>query len=376
MQETLKNIPPSHRLKILHIPTSGLNAGGISRFIIDTTSKFDPDGLIESHVLSPFPLKQINTQTIQDANLKLTIIPGRSKNPIAYFGKLLSFLKSEIFDVIHVHGSSALLSLELLAAKLAGIEVRIAHSHNIKCDHPKLHAALLPIFQRLSTHRLACSPSAGQWLFNQEDFTVLYNGIDLEAFQFSLADRQSIRKQLQLEDDYFLLGHIGHFNQQKNHTFLINLFYQVSLNQPKSRLLLIGTGPLEKTIQDKIKELNLVDKVFFLGNVSNPQSYLSAMDYFILPSLFEGFSIVLAEAQANGLPALASDTTPPTVGVTSRIQFLSLNQGPNKWSESLHLPSPQERTLSDDEQASLSVFDIHHIAKSLYDYYLTITSPK
>lgn len=359
-------------LKLLHIPTSGVNEGGITRFILRSLEALNQPQNMEIWVLSPFEIKPSLKERFQAAGFQIKVLEGRKRNPLVYLAKLLAWLKQEKFDQIHVHGSSALMSLELVSARLAGIPIRIAHSHNITCDHQRSHRILNPIFQTAYTQALACSQAAGEWLFKEKDFQVVYNGLDLSQFAFSQAKRAQLRQELGLAPEAILLGHVGHFNQQKNHRFLLQLFKEVLARKPQARLLLIGSGPLELEMRQLAQELEIHDKIFFKGNQSNVQDWYSAMDVFVLPSLYEGFSIVLAEAQANGLYCLTSNQTPKTVAVTPRVHFLSLKEGVADWVFELEKLPQARLPLEGAERAALTVFDQETIAEELQALYLRL----
>lgn len=359
-------------MKILHIPTSGVNAGGITKFIIDTMTDITFLKDVDCYVLSPIIVDKPLKDFFDSSYLHLVVMEGRRENPVIYFLKLLSYLKRNKFDIIHVHGSSSIMSIELLAAKLAGIKVRIAHSHNITCEHMQMHKILLPMFSRLYTHAVSCSEAAGEWLFCHGDFTVIYNGIDLKKFSFSMENKDDIRSRLRLRKDDFVLGCVGHFNRQKNHDFLIDIFQKIEQIDKRARLLLIGSGSLESKIKEKVHNYNLEEKVFFIGNVSDVHRWLSAMDVFVLPSLFEGFSIVLAEAQTNALVSFTSTGTPKTVALTSKINYLSLNKGADIWANEILNCRENNRRLSKEDRDNLNLVDISRVSRKMYSYYMDI----
>lgn len=367
---------PETRLKILHIPTSGVNAGGITTFITNTMEDDSFAKDVDCYVLSPIAVEASFKEAFAHSRLHLVEMEGRRKNPIAYFLKLLAYMKRQRFDLVHVHGSSAIMSVELLAAKLAGVGARIAHSHNITCEHRRLHKALLPVFAGLYTHGAACSEAAGEWLFGRRDFRVIYNGIDLRKFRFSKENRVEIRSRLGLGEENFVLGCVGHFNRQKNHDFLLDLFQKITQAEEGARLLLIGSGSLEGEIKEKVRRLHLEEKVLFPGHVRDVHRWLSAMDAFVLPSLFEGFSIVLAEAQANALVSFTSTNTPRTVALTSNINYLPLERGPAIWAEEVLRHRNEERRLREEDLDRLSLLDIRKAARNMREYYLEILKNK
>lgn len=229
----------------------------------------------------------------------------------------------------------------LLIARLLGIKVRIAHSHETeKGRKPTFVRKCYERFMRWmikknATHWLSCSDTAGKYVFGSSiPYHVLYNGIDLKRFQFNEVSRERTRKLLGMEDSFIILN-IGRFAEQKNHPFIISVFREYLEKNNDARLVLIGTGPDRSYIEDKCKELGLYDKITILSNIQNTEDYYCAADVFILPSLYEGMGIVNIEAQATGLPVIMSDKVPTEVCVTDIIQVLPINGTEHLWVEAL-----------------------------------------
>ncbi|WP_449462947.1 glycosyltransferase family 1 protein [Streptococcus suis] len=356
-------------MKILHIPTSGVNEGGITRFILRTMGKILQNENVSVHILSPVPVSDKLKGEIKASGMTLHVLPCRKRQPWRYYSLLLSYLRAEQFSLIHVHGSSALMAIELRAAKKAGIPVRIAHSHNITCNHTILNRLLKSSLYKNYNHALACSPDAGQWLFDGASFDVLFNGMDLQRFTYNNINRIELRKKLNIPKEAVILGHIGHFNKQKNHTFLLQVFKEFLVRVPQARLILIGSGKLEDDIRKQASAQEIIENIHFLGNLSDIERYYSVMDVFVLPSLFEGFSMVLAESQINGLPALTSTVTPSTVGVTSKVHYLALEEGPVIWANKILSLMKEDHTLSDEEKDAVRIFSQERISSQLWRMY-------
>lgn len=357
-------------MRVLHIPTSGVNAGGITKFILDSARELESDSDVEIRVLSPHPVEDVYERQLESLGVPLKVMPGRERNPVSYMARLVSYLREQKFDLVHVHGSSALMAVELVAARIVGVPARFAHSHNITCDHRVLHRLLTPVFQHSYTHALACSEPAGEWLFERRPFDVIYNAVDLERFTFSAKDRLDLRGEHGIAEDALVIGHIGHFNRQKNHEFLIRVFAQIRAKEPQAILILVGSGPTMTAVRQQIDELNLGDSVIFTRNITDVQRWMSAMDVFVLPSRFEGFSIVLAETQANALSAITSTGTPTTVAKTQKVQYLPLEEGPEAWAQAVLRARVHTRQLSAGERDGLQVFDTKKIAAQLRHYYV------
>ncbi len=245
------------------------------------------------------------------------------KKPLLYCVKLYKILKQEKYDIVHVHGSSSLLFLQLLTAKLAGVKVRIAHSRNTETDHKKINALFRPIFNYLYTDAFSCGYEAGEWLFGKKkDFTIIPNGKDSKVFGYNKQKRNEYREKYQLGNK-IVLGHVGNFNYQKNHEFLIDVFYKLHEKNNSYYLILAGNGELENNIKKKVQKLGLEESVLFLSQIPVEQvaELLNAMDIMLFPSRFEGFPNVLIEWQMNGLPCVISDKITKDVKITDLVYF-------------------------------------------------------
>lgn len=244
---------------------------------------------------------------------------------------------------MHSH-ENALSIFPLRAAKKAGIKVRIAHSHSTTNQKEKKKNALKQILRPFSkiyaTDYMACSELAGRWLFGDKTFDqgkvyILNNAIDLSKFKYNEEVRKNKRKELEIDDDTFVIGHIGRFVQQKNHTFLIDVFNEVQKKKANAKLILVGQGPLKDEIENKVKNLNLENKVVFLGQREDVDELYQAFDCFVLPSLYEGLGMVLIEAQASGLPCIASTEIPDIARVTEKLKFVRLDENIDYWKNSI-----------------------------------------
>ena len=249
----------------------------------------------------------------------------RAKNPFYYMKSLTRLLREQQYDVVHVHGNSALMLVDLLPAKWAGVPVRIAHSHNTDCTNKLLHHLLEPVFRKTYNHGFACGEEAGKWLYGIGKFLVVRNGIDLQKFRFLPEVRMECRRKIGAGKRR-VIGHVGHFTEQKNHRFLIDLFAELQKENPEILLLLLGDGMLMDEMVERAKENNVMEHVIFCGNVQDIPNYLMAMDLFVLPSIYEGMPLSLIEAQASGLPCIASDRISPEARLTDLMGFLPLEE--------------------------------------------------
>ena len=279
------------------------------------------------------------------------------------------------YDVIHVNtGVVKFQAVVLLTSMLCGVPKRIAHSRN---SIPFTATGTLSRFKRsvlektvcfAATKMVACSQEAARALFGERQAKkalVILNRIDTEKLAFSSEKRDQLRRELAL-DGNLVIGHVGAFNKQKNHRFLLEVFLEVVCRNSHARLLLVGSGRLEEEIHLLIKQYSLEQKVIFTGCTDKVSEYLCAMDVFVLPSLYEGMPLSAIEAQTSGLPCVVSDRVPPEVLLTENISILPLDGGVALWADKLLAIEP----MSDAKRANawMTIRDAGYDMKDLGQY--------
>lgn len=273
------------------------------------------------------------TEFIERNNVKINQLPSKKFFPV-YMVAVFSLIKREKYDAVYIHGNSAMMLLEALPAKLAGCQRIITHCHNTRARFPLIHYMFKPILNKIADKKIACSFYAAEWAYGHEKAEIIVNGIEIEDYQFNKSIRNKIRNEMKL-NDCFVIGHVGRFSTQKNHSFLLEIFCQIYSHNEKSRLLLIGDGELLPEIREKVKKLNLDNAVVFLGKRQDVSDYLNAMDVMVLPSFHEGLCIVAVEAQANGMPLVTADTLSPESYVADNVYSVSLQSDIARWEEAV-----------------------------------------
>ena len=266
----------------------------------------------------------------------------------AYFRAMDGFFREHPeYTVVHSH-IDAMSFLPLLAARRAGIPIRIAHSHSTGIDldykYPlkQMYRLLLPT---VATHRVACCDAAGAFLFGKQLFQVIPNGIRADAFCFTPEGRQKLRREWNLEDK-LVVGHVGRLSYAKNQEFLLRVFQKV-LGKTDSVLLLVGTGEREAFLKNLAKRLGVGDSVRFLGSRADVAALYSAMDVFVMPSRFEGLPLAAVEAQMAGLPCILSEGIPRQAAYSRGCTFLPLTAGAAVWSEAILAGGGQRFPVTD-----------------------------
>lgn len=283
------------------------------------------------------------------------------------------FAEHPEYQIVHGHsrGSGPIYMDE---ARRAG-RIVIAHCHNN--SHGKgIKGAIRYLWQlplrRLGDYNFACSHDSGVSQFGKHaDFTVIRNGIPASKFAWDPEERKIVRDLLKYTDQDLVVGNVARFEQQKNHLFLVKIFHELHLLEPRAKLLLIGSGTLEQAIRDLIRQLGMEEHVLFAGNHSDVHRYYQAMDLFILPSLFEGLGIVNIEAQASGLPCFTSDkVVAPECKVTELLRFIPLEASPAEWARIILEAVPSDFRREDHSAAIRAAgFDIEDTAVFLCEFY-------
>lgn len=304
-------------------------------------------------------------------------ISGRKKNFIKYKKELNELYKKNNYDIIHFH----VMSFEAFerirwAIKYTNAKI-IVHSHNAGFgSNAKIHTRLLHylgkiILKNKSFYKVSCGNDAGKWLYREGEFTVLNNGIDYEKYKFNVNNRNKIRNKLNIKHDEVVIGHTGRLELQKNHSFLVEVFYEYYKKNNKCKLILVGDGSLKEKIENKVSNLKISNNVIFIGFTKNVNEYYSAFDIFCLPSLFEGLSISLVEAQVNGLKCFCSTNIDQTSDITGNTYFLSLKKSPKEWAEEII-----NRNIKRDDDILKDInkdYFIENSVKKLEKYYINIS---
>lgn len=260
----------------------------------------------------------------------------------------------------------------LEAAKKAGIEKRIAHSH---LSRPVLDYKIF--FRKYGKHilhkcgatgYLACGEDAGKYLFDDAPFLVLPNAVDTNLFAYDQQMRDKKRQELGIQNK-LVLGNVARFHIVKNQTFLVDIFQEVRKRIPESVLLLVGEGPEQENVRNRVKDLGLESSVCFLNVRTDVNELLQAMDVFVFPSMVEGLPLSLIEAQASGIPCILSDQVAKETAITNLVEFISLSTTPKYWAERV-IEAAGRKRVDTSELIKAANYDIQSNAEWLQAYYL------
>ena len=295
-------------IKILHVGLSS-NAGGIEN-VVHSWAVYLPDDIHFDFVnVENKPLAF--EEDFKKQGSQIYKIPSRRHDPAGSYKALQEIVRDGQYDYVHFHAMSLSWPEPVLAASAAPGTQAIVHSHmvvdkNMSRKYRMLHKIGAARLAGKDFYCLACGTDAGRTMFGKREFTVIENGIDLKTHGFTAEDRDRIRKELGITPEQKLIGHVGRSGAQKNYPFLIDSFARLHKQHPETRLLLLGNVDKDPEVQGHIRRHKLENAVYCPGYVSSTSPYYSAMDVFFFPSIYEGLSVALIEAQAAGLPCVVS----------------------------------------------------------------------
>lgn len=367
-------------LRILHVVVN-MNRGGAETLLMNLYRNIDRTKVQFDFLTCK---EGVFDKEIKDMGGRVHQIPYISDvGHFGYIKELNKFFSSNNgYKIVHSH-LDKMSGIVLREAKKAGILIRISHSHNTQSEGglaAKLYKwytgkLILPN----ATNYFACSRDAAQWLFpkNFNNTMVLKNGIEYQQFAFSPNTRKQVRDELNIQDDYFVLGHVGRFCLQKNHTYLLDIFAEFHQNNEKSILVLAGEGPLRNKIEQKARKLGLADKILFLGVRSDIHRLLQAFDLFIFPSLHEGLPVSLVEAQGSGLPCIISSEVSREVDLgLNLIEYAPLDNT-TAWVEKIKMIAEKRNNRIIKSYSLIEKgYDIKKSAYQLEEFYLKAEGTK
>lgn len=280
--------------------------------------------------------------------------------------RLKKIIKEEKPDVVHIH-SPLLKYLVPISEDLKGIDLFYTCHSNPSGFFSGKNAVEKPAAEKLIKNnglRLVALHEKMRVelneMFSVNNTVVVKNGVNFERFKPNAEGRAQLRRDLGISEDAFVLGHIGRFAKVKNHSFLIDVFSEVCKKNAKARMILVGNGPLEGEIREKIENLGLSDKVVMLSRRTDTPELLNAMDVFVFPSFYEGLPVTLVEAQATGLKCVVSDRINPESFLTEKTIPLDIEESASKWADTV-----LDADVSNSIHGDLSAFDINREIKNL-----------
>lgn len=364
----------TEKLHVLHV-VGAMNIGGIENMLMTLMPNMMKKGIIFDFVVHG------DIVGVHEASIKK--LGGRVYHLPKFIGiNIFSYLRAwrrllfshPELKIIHGHMTSTASIYLWLANRYD--RVTIAHSHSTSISGGKIIYIIKRILEYplryISDYLCACSIDAADYRFGKgiskkNNFFLWHNAINTETFKFSSIMREQCRRKLRIDESTIVIGHVGRMIPAKNHVFLLEIFFAYHKINNNSKLLLIGDGPLRTNIEKIAERMGCSANIIFTGTISNPHEYLSAIDVFCFPSIYEGLPVSLIEAQVNERICVASDVISDDVMISNALHFMSLQQSPAIWAEEIRNALEQN-----EEIAIRNLYDVSVVSEEVQNFYLTI----
>ena len=347
--------------------------GGVEAFVMNYYRHIDRDKVQFDFIIDS-DSTVVPAEEIKDLGGRLYEVPPYQR--LGEYQRALGVLFAQgSYPIVHSH-INTLSVFPLRVAKMAGVPVRIAHSHATmgkgETKRNLMKLVLRSFANVYPTDRVACSRHAGEWLFGKGvNFTVIPNAVELGKLRFDSTAREAVRAEWGADGGCCVVGNLGRMESAKNQAFLIDAFARMHAEHPNSILVIAGCGSLRGSLEQKTREMGLSDCVRFLGQLSDVSAIYQGMDVFVLPSLYEGFGTALLEAQVAGVPCVVSNRVSPEVVLTDDCKLLPLEDGDDEWARVIWARS-RDGKRKDTENDAFKRFDIDNASEKLEDFYLRL----
>lgn len=322
--------------RVLVTGAANIGKAGVATIVYKWGQQFDSNKLVYDYLMQRGLPDKCYQDTITAKGGKIYTMENKSGllSIVKWVEKVVS---ENCYDTIHINSDSAYIAAAYIyAAKKGGIKNIYVHSHCTQIDDNRklvricktiIHNICIPYVKKNTDKYLACSRLAGKWMFGNIDsgkkiYKTIYNGVETSKYLYDEKVRTEKRKELDLENLY-VLGNIGRLSYQKNQEFLIDVFHKFSKLHPQSKLLIVGTGELEKQLEERICQFDLENKAIILGQRFDISELLSAFDVLVMPSRFEGLPVTMVEAQMASLPCVVSSNVTKEAKFTPNIAYVN-----------------------------------------------------
>lgn len=326
-------------MRVLQVGMSS-NMGGVESFVINYAKILYSKNIIFDYIACEPHL--CHEEEIKKMGGKIYHIPNMKRHFVRAYIQLSNIMKH--YDIVHVNMLCAANIVPILAAQKAGVKKIICHSHNTSTEgivRFLFHYLNKNYVSRDSIIHLACSDAAARWMYKNEivtksAYTLIHNAVDFDKYKYSETNRRQIRESLGIDDSTVVLGNIGRITLQKNSVFLVEILAEVVKNNSNVKLLIVGKseGNFGVKFESEVKRLGMSNYIICVGEKRDAYRYYSAMDVFLMPSLYEGLSFTAIEAQASGIRCIFSDTMVEETKIIENTYFLSI-ETPDIWASKI-----------------------------------------
>ena len=355
-------------IRVLHVGLS-CNLGGIEN-VVHSWSEVLPD-YIHFDFLNNGDCPIAFQKDFEARGCHVYNITSRTKNPLKSYREIYKIISKNRYDYVHHHMMSFSWPEPLMITQHISGSKAIAHCHTAGSSSLSFKYRVLDIYGRRMLSgapllRIACGYDAGVDMFHKDRFTVIKNGVNFKDCSFNQNSRKQIRERYKLSESDFVIGHVGRNSQVKNYYFIIDLFVDFIKIRPNSRLMLIGNINDDLEFRNIIRQKKLEKYIIFTGVLSEIKPYYSAMDVFILPSLYEGVSVAMIEAQISGLDCIVSNFVSKDADISGNVKYISIESTEQGIMELINI---KHRNRDLDKLLLDNSYDLKITSQKIFNFY-------
>lgn len=318
------------KIRVLHIGLSP-NHGGIESIVHSWWENADKK-IVHFDFLNVYHESIAFEKEFKEGGSLIYSIPARKENPIVHNRELKRVIEEGNYDFLHCHVMSLSEPEPVMICINLKIKTKVIfHSHTVaRLDNMPLMRKILHTYGGLRLRKydylkVACGQEAGKEMFHSSDFIVIENGINIDKFRFSEEKRKNFREKYGIAEKSKVIGHVGRLDKVKNYPFIIETFSLVKKMNPDAILLLIGDINHSEEINDLLIYYNVVESTVLTGKITSTENCYSAMDVFMFPSIYEGISVSMIEAQASGLECVVSENIAHESAISDYVHFMPID---------------------------------------------------
>lgn len=361
---------------LIYAPTA--SSSGITQYILNFLNRADLDAF-HFDILS-YQNERLEKWANEHGSKYYNLTVSLYKHPLKY-KKFLMRVFGDGYDAIHFHASTISTARPFKYAKKCGVQKLILHSHAVSIESAsKLRKAVFTVIHKMLrapvakiiTRHCACSNAAADWMFGPKytkRAVIMKNAVDFKLFSYHQTFREQIREQFNIQTPY-IIGHVGRFAEVKNHRFILDVFNFICSKRNDCTLMLIGEGSLKNSMVAYAKQLGIENRVLFVPFCEDVYKYYSAMDLFLLPSLFEALPITLVEAQVSGLPIIVSNRVSAISDITKTLTFIPLEESIEVWAEEISKKLDAKNRYENTEKLVSDGFSLEEQITEIQNLYL------
>ena len=355
--------------RVLHV-LSTLEQGGTESVVLNYFSHMDKSTIMFDFLVVWGEKKGYYEDSLEAQGCKIFKLKNGPNRFFAHGRELTELFRQRNYDIVHIHAMSSLRYRVAKAAKKNGVKTVIYHSHSSSNDnHLFLHKLLKPRLNKWCDYRFACSATAGRYMYTGS-FEIIHNAIEVERYYYNETYRNALREEYGLENR-LVIGHVGRLVNVKNQQFLLKVLPYIKKLCVDVVVFFIGEGDNKQVLLEYAEKNGLTENIVFAGTVgTDVNKYYNLFDCFAFPSKFEGLSLVLLEAQANGLPIIASNMITKENKVAENFRFLSIDETKENFQDWADAIYGMRNQRGSGREVAANGYDIALEAEKLQNFYL------